>query len=47
MKRKTEYQKVTSAVRLLYYYGWISQFERDSFLMRMQAVKKIQLKTKK
>ena len=36
MKRKSQYQKTKDAVRTLYYYGFISQFERDSFLMRMK-----------
>ena len=39
-KRKTADQKLKGAVKTLYYYGFISQFERDSFLMRFTTMKK-------
>lgn len=42
-KRRTELQKLKEAVRTLYYYGFISQFERDSFLMRFDTIAKKKL----
>jgi hypothetical protein len=39
-KRRTMKQKLLEAVNTLYYYGFISQFERDSFKMRFDKIKK-------
>lgn len=38
-KRKTQKQKLKEAVRVLKYYGFISRFELDSFLMRFKTIK--------
>lgn len=35
-KRVSKYGKMRKAVRLLHYHGFISEFERDSFLMRLR-----------
>lgn len=39
-KRRTQEQKLKDAVRTLKYYGFISEFEQDSFLMRIKTIKK-------
>lgn len=35
-KRVSKYGKMRKAARLLHYHGFISEFERDNFLMRLR-----------
>lgn len=39
-KRRTKKQKLMEAVRTLFEYGFISEFEKDSFIMRFGTIKK-------
>jgi hypothetical protein len=39
-KKKSMSAKLHEAVRTLHYYGFISEFERDSFRKRFETIKK-------
>jgi len=38
--KKRNLKKLKDAVRVLHYFGFISEFEKDSFLMRFEKFKK-------
>jgi len=40
MKKRNKFSTLKKAVYILWYYGFISEFERDSFRMRIDTSKK-------